>query len=106
MEKSNPIFPESPSGLFNVMLKRTTILVLLLCMAGMFASGAFGQNTKINFKVQNASFQEAVNILQKESGYYFFYKSEDIPSNLKVTVNLKNADINEVMGEFILQWII
>jgi TonB-linked SusC/RagA family outer membrane protein len=77
---------------------RIRILVLILCLAGPFASRAFAQSAKINLKVENASFQEAVNILQKESGYYFFYKSEDIPSDLKVTVNLKNTDINEVMS--------
>ena len=76
---------------------RTTFIVLLLSSANLLAITTLGQNTRINLKVHNASFQEAVAVLQKESDYYLFYRSEDIPKDMTVSANLKNVEISEVM---------
>jgi len=97
MEKSLTSFPLKRKRLIKLLIMRTAILIFLLCSANTFAIETFGQNKKINFKLDNASFQEAVSLLQKESEYYLFYKSEDIPSDLMVSANLKNSDINKVM---------
>jgi len=98
MKKSLTSFSPTRKRLLKLLIMRTTIIILLLCSANVYANITYGQNTKISLKVRDVSFQEAVNVLQNESDYYFFYKSEDIPANMTVTANLKNADIIEVMG--------
>lgn len=97
MKKPITSLPPQREKLIRIWIMRTTFFVLLLSSANLLAITTLGQNTKINLKVQNASFQEAVAVLQKESDYYFFYRSEDIPKDMTVSANLKNADISEVM---------
>jgi TonB-linked SusC/RagA family outer membrane protein len=75
---------------------RTTILLMLFCAVNVSAT-TYAQDQKLNLNVRNASFNEVVDQLQKQSDFYFFYKSEDIPASKKITANLKNSNIFQVM---------
>ena len=86
----------SRERLIKLLIMRTTILLMLFCAVNVSAT-TYAQNQKLNLYVQNASFNEAVDQLQKQSDFYFFDKSEDIPATKKITANLKNSNIAQVM---------
>ena len=96
MKKTFTSISLSRERLIKLLIMRTTILLMLFCAVNVSAK-TYAQNQKLNLNVQNATFIEVVDQLQKQSDFYFFYKSEDIPATKKITANLKNSNIDQVM---------
>ena len=68
--------------------RKKTILTVtaLLCLnAGLFAQS-------VTLKMKEVSVKQAMNELQKESGYSFVYAAGDINTNKQITVNAKQLD--------------
>lgn len=68
--------------------RKKTILTVaaLLCLN----AGLFAQSVTLNMK--KVSVKQAMNELQKESGYSFVYAAGDINTNKQITVNAKQLD--------------
>ena len=59
--------------------------------------------SQIIFSVQNKSVREVINIIEEKSDYRFFYQ-EDMPAlNDRVTLDIKDNNINSVMDELAKQ---
>lgn len=73
------------------------LTIFLFFIALIHASAAsFGQN--ISIKETNASLKTVLHEIEQKSGYVFLYDSK-VVSDQKISVNLANASINEVLDE-------
>ncbi len=70
----------------------TFLLISLFMQAGL---GATAQ--KINLSERNILLPALLDKISKQSGYDFFYTNEMLGERRKVTVNFKNAELNEVL---------
>lgn len=79
----------SKSLLFSTFGKIVSMMVLML-----FAFPALAQSPKtITLSVNNASVASVMNSVEQQSGYSFFYNSDDVDVNRKVTLSLKDSDL-------------
>ena len=90
-----PILREFLFGKIFLTMKFIVIFILVsICNA--FAVG-YAQNEKITIKASNATFQEVVSMIEKQSNYIFFYKSEDVDHLQRFNINTTEKKINEVL---------
>lgn len=74
---------------------RANLSILILFMAFMQASAeSYGQ--KVTMSKKGASLTSIFQSIKKQTGYFFIYNSEDL-THSKVDVDVKNADLEEVM---------
>ncbi len=85
-----------------VNLKRTikimklTLVMLLICLSPVVAS-TYAQTATVNISVQNATLESVLKQIEKQSEFLFFYNLEEINKNEKISINKKNANIQEVL---------
>jgi TonB-linked SusC/RagA family outer membrane protein len=77
-----------------LIMKLTTVL-LMLCFLQASARG-YGQE-KINLQLRKSSLKELLKEVGKQTGYRFVYHNETLSENKKITLDVKNAGINEVL---------
>lgn len=82
------------------MLMKMKILTffLLLSVVPVTASGS-EQYTKVALRVENASLEKVMDILEKSTDYRFVYQNSQVESVRNLTLNFKDSDIREVMKE-------
>lgn len=85
-----------------VNLKRTikimklTLVMLLICLSPVVAS-TYAQTATVNISVQNATLENVLKQIEKQSEFLFFYNLEEINKDEKISINKKNANIQEVL---------
>ena len=80
-------------------MKIATVLVLILSFHS-FAN-SYGQTTKINLSMENATFKEVIERLEKESGFYVVIKYDENILDKKVDVNFTNATVSDVLDDLL-----
>lgn len=78
-------------------MKLTTILSFVTLLQA--ATTTFSQSAGISISMEDASVDEILNNIENQSDFKFFYQNEQIDGNRKVTVNAKNADIEELIEQ-------
>lgn len=78
------------------MLKQGKDLILLLLFI-LFSSTVFAQNTKITIKTINKTLSEVINEIETKSGYTFLVRSSDIDMNQKVSIDVSQKRIEEIL---------
>ncbi|MCK9412595.1 MAG: TonB-dependent receptor [Prolixibacteraceae bacterium] len=76
-------------------MKITAVLVFVLSIHS-FAN-TYGQNIKINISMENATFKEVIERLEKESGYYVVIKYDQTLLEKKVDVDFQNLTVTEIL---------
>ena len=81
------------------------LLMFLLLSAGNVWMGvqlsAQEQNKKFSVKVENVALKEAIEIIKKQGNYSFLIRNNDIDLTKKVSVNVNNGTINNVMEQLL-----
>ena len=80
-----------------LLVMKLTTLLLIITLVQVSAKG-FSQN--INLDEKDAPLKEVLQSIEKQSGYTFFYDTKDLP-DAKITVQLKNASIDEAVKQSI-----
>jgi len=80
-------------------MKIAAVLVFVLSFHA-FAN-SYGQTTKINLSMENASFREIIERLEKESGYYVVVKYDQTLLDKKVNADFKNATVTEILDDLL-----
>ena len=57
----------------------------------------YAQNTKFTFNLNGVTIKEVLNQIEKQSGYVFMYYDNTLDESEKVSFQVANADINEVL---------
>ena len=77
----------------------TMKFVSIFLLASIYNAFAISQaqNEKITVKVNDATFQEVISQIENQSGYIFFYKSEDVDNNRRFNLRAENKTVIEVL---------
>lgn len=69
-------------------------IVLFICCLHLSAE-SYSQNISIN--VKNADIEQVFKIIEKQSGYHFFYKNSEINKALPVSIRLDNVPLEDAL---------
>lgn len=76
------------------------VIFMLLGMCNAFAVG-YGQTEKITVKVHNATLKEVVSMIEDQSDYVFFYKSEEVGNLQRFNLNVSEKTVREILDMLI-----
>ena len=93
--------------LFNNQHKKCKKVIMIMRISFFFifcgiltvAAESYAQNTKLTLDMHNVSLYEVVTEIEKQSEFMFFYKSGDINNDLKVSIQVKDKTIPEILNE-------
>lgn len=74
---------------------RLTVLLLIVCLH----ISAKGVSQKITLKETNVPLKKVLNQIERQSGYLLFYDDSLLNGSLNVTVDVKDASIDEALNE-------
>ena len=70
------------------------ILVITVMQA---TASVYSQTTRLNLKMENATISQVFDAIEKQSDFFFFYNKGQIDDQQKVTIDLKDSKIDEVL---------
>lgn len=76
------------------------MIVIIFCSVQL----ANAQSKDITVKFSDITLSEAIKIVEKKSDYVFFYNNSEININKKVSVNVKNSNISELLALLIPEY--
>jgi len=85
------------SKLFRMM--KTTVIVLLVFISQAFAIDSYSQRTRLNIDLSDVTVREILNRIEDQSEFYFMYETNTVDVNRKVSIDVKNRLINDVLDE-------
>lgn len=97
-KKWNCLFPANPGKwLKRYWMMRNFIILFFVCNLGVMANG-FTQEVSVA-KYSNATLLEVFDHLKEETGYGILYKEYEINPDVRVNMNLKDSNVQEVLNE-------
>ncbi len=80
-------------------LKIMRISILLIAFASLqaFSLTNYAQTKKIDLKIEQASIVKALEKIEDQTDFFFFYNNQVVHLDRKVSVDLKNKSINEIL---------
>ena len=76
-----------------LVMKYTIIFMLMACMQ--VSASSYGQ--KVSITGNKISLKKVFNELKKQSGYTFFYSDKDLSNANKITIDVKNVELTQVL---------
>ncbi|WP_346862538.1 TonB-dependent receptor [uncultured Draconibacterium sp.] len=80
-----------------LIMKLTWFLILALTLNT--SATVWSQSTKMDVKVVNSTLQELFTKIEDNSNYRFFYNNDDVDVSRKVSVNVKDKTIGDILNE-------
>ena len=74
-------------------MKLITVLLIAACLQ----VSASGYSQKVTLKGDNITLQKVFDQIRKQTGFSFFYADEVLSTAKRVTVDVKKADVSEVL---------
>ncbi|WP_120272924.1 SusC/RagA family TonB-linked outer membrane protein [Mangrovibacterium diazotrophicum] len=78
---------------------KLTLLALLLFVAQGFAINSYSQGTRLSLKIENQSIKQALSTIEDQTDYYFLYNSRFVDVEKKVSLNVPDNSIENVLDE-------
>ena len=75
-------------------LKLTGMIVMIMCMQ--VSAGSFAQQ-KINISANQTSIKNLLKMIEKQTEYRFVYSNNTLANDRKITVNIREASLDEAM---------
>ncbi len=88
-------------GLITVLMKIQIIAVLIVLGLMQVHANSFGQN--INLKSRGTNLERVIKEIEKQSGYYFFYKKDDVSAVKKVDMEFNNVPFKQALSLLLAQ---
>lgn len=79
----------------------TMKLIVLFLIISSVEIYAKANAQKINFYGKDIPLDKVFSVIEKQSGYYFFYKQDELQQAKTTTVNLKNASVEQAVNEIL-----
>ncbi len=79
-------------------IMRVFLLFIAIGLSSAYANTSYAQ-TKINIDVNDATLEDLFKEIQSKSEFIFFYKDDIIDSQKKVTLNLKNVELSQILNK-------
>jgi len=90
-----PTFPARFLTKTLLVMKITAFLILAACLH----VSANGFSQKITLSVREVPLEKVFKEIQKQSGYSFWYKTQQIDKTVRVTLNFRDASLQEVLAK-------
>ena len=74
-------------------------LFILLCCIHTLSATTYSQDQKLDVKFENELIVSVLDYLKMQTGYQFFFQKGIVSETEKITVDLKNATLNEVLDK-------
>lgn len=74
-------------------MKLTSVLLLFACLA----VSAAGYTQKISLSGKSIPIETAFKVIERQSGYVFFYDNSLLKRSVPLTINIKNASLDDVL---------
>lgn len=81
---------------------KLTITLLLFAVLSANAGLSYSQTARINLKMNNVTLVDVFREIERTSEFGFFFKNEEMDLNRKVSIDLKNATIEEILGKILV----
>ncbi len=78
---------------------RCILLFLLLGTMQITASVTYSQSAKLSLNIENSTVQDVLTMIEQESSFYFTYNVNQVNVNRKVSVNVKDRLVTEILDE-------
>lgn len=78
---------------------KLTLLAILVFVAQGFAVNSYSQGTRLSLKIENQSIKQVLNTIEDETDYYFLYNSRFVDVEKKVSLNVPDNSIENVLDE-------
>ncbi len=75
----------------------TSFLLFIFICGLLFSPGVYAQNSRVNISAQNTSLKDVVSQIEKQTNYLFVYNPQEIDLTQKITLNLVDKSVNEVL---------
>jgi len=79
-------------------IMKLTVILLLGSLVAMSAT-SYSQNTKLNVSSRNATLIDIFKNIEEQSEFYFYFNKEELKVKEKVSVELKDAPISDIMDQ-------
>ncbi|MGV8095791.1 MAG: TonB-dependent receptor [Mangrovibacterium sp.] len=80
-------------------MRLTAFFTFVLLMQ--VTASVYSQQTKLSLKLEDASLEQVFRTIQEQSDFTFFYKTDQIPSSKKVSVNYENIRIEDILDRIL-----
>jgi TonB-dependent starch-binding outer membrane protein SusC len=76
-------------------------LSLILTFAAVLnvTANVYSQSVRVDLDLKNATLEKVFQSIQEQTGFYFFYKNEQIPAKKVITKTYKNARVDKVLDD-------
>ncbi len=81
---------------------KLTITLLLLAVLTATAGSTYSQSVRINLKMKDASLVDVFREIERSSEFGFFFKSEELDMDRRISIDLKNATIEEILKKVLI----
>ncbi|MEN6456227.1 MAG: TonB-dependent receptor [Prolixibacteraceae bacterium] len=79
-------------------MMKLTFLIVLVSLVHVSAS-VYSQQTKLNVSLQNSTVREVLKLIEEQSEFYFLYKNEDIDVNRKVSLDVRDGSVENLLDQ-------
>lgn len=76
-----------------------TFLATTCIIIDSFANSSYAQATHISIDVENTTLKEVFREIERNSEFVIFYLEEDVDSNRKVSLKVKNQTVDKVLDK-------
>jgi hypothetical protein len=77
---------------------KLTTAIFLFCLVSVSAS-TYAQLVRFDISANDKNIVELFREIEEKSEFYFFYQKDDLKELDKVTVNVKNATVTEILDK-------
>lgn len=85
-----------------IRIMKLTITLLLFAVLAATAGSTYSQNLRINLKMTDATLVDVFREIERTSEFGFFFKNEELNMNQRVSIDLKDASIDEILKKILV----
>lgn len=82
-----------------LLIMRFVILFLVLGTMQSLANVTYSQNVKLSLEMKNATVQDVISAIEQQGDFYFTYNLNQINVSRKVSVNVHNTSVNQILDQ-------
>lgn len=76
-------------------------MLFSFCFVMMVSANSYSQATKLSLKLSGSTIKEVLNNVEENSEFIFLYKNGEMNDQLRVSIDVQNATINEILDKIL-----
>lgn len=102
MKKESKINSDISQSKIICFLRLKIMIFIILGSLLRVSASAYSQNFTISISMKNVEIIEVIKEIERQSDFDFFYKTNDLKTDIKININVTNATIEEIL-DYILE---